>query len=443
MKIAVVGTGYVGLVVGTCFADVGHHVVCVDIDVEKIQQMQKGLLPIYEPHLDHLFQKNIKAGLLTFTTQIEQATQGAQMIFLSVQTPSKEDGLVDLSQLLKAAHDIGKIIKSYTIVVIKSTAPVGTTEEVRKTIAENAKTEFDVVCNPEFLRQGFAVKDFMKPDRVIIGSRSEKAKQVMQELYQPFIESDERIIFMDERSAELTKYAANAFLATKITFINEIANLCEALGADVDMIRKGIGSDARIGKDFLFPGIGFGGSCFPKDALALSKLANGVKYDFQILDAVMQVNHKQKNRIVDKVKAYFDGNVQGKKIALWGLAFKPGTDDVRGAPSLCIIKALLKEGALITAYDPKATENAKKCLGDKIEYATDPYQAVKGSDALLIATEWDVFKEVDLKKVATLMKAKAIFDGRNLYKPNEIKKLGFYYCSIGRGVVKTSNHVYV
>ncbi|MBS1646414.1 MAG: UDP-glucose/GDP-mannose dehydrogenase family protein [Bacteroidetes bacterium] len=436
MNIAVVGTGYVGLVTGTCLAETGNTVVCVDINAEKVQKMKDGVVPIYEPHLDVLFHRNIKAGRLSFTTQLADAVEKASIIFLALPTPPGEDGSADLSYILKVADDLGKIITDYKVIVDKSTVPVGTAEKVQKAIALHAKTDFDVVSNPEFLREGFAVDDFLKPDRVVIGASTEKARKLMEELYKPYVRQGNPIIFMDEKSAELTKYAANAFLATKITFMNEIANLCEKLGADVDMVRMGIGSDERIGKRFLFPGIGYGGSCFPKDVQALAKSASEAQYDFSILSSVMKVNEKQKTVIVPKIKTYFDNNLKGKHFALWGLAFKPDTDDIREAPALYVIKELLEAGATITAHDPEAMDNVKKLLGTKIQYATDPYEALQKADALIIATEWSLFRNPDFDKVSSLLKNKVIFDGRNLYSLDQMKKLNYYYCSIGREVVK-------
>ena len=434
MKIAVVGTGYVGLVTGTCFAETGNHVICVDIDKEKVSKLQSGVVPIYEPHLDSLFERNIKQGRLHFTTDLAEAIKEAKIIFLALPTPPGEDGSADLSYILGVAKDLGKIITDYKIIVNKSTVPVGTAEKVRETIAKNIKTEFDVISNPEFLREGFAVDDFMKPDRVVVGSSSERANKIINELYAPFVRQGNPIYFMDERSAELTKYAANAFLATKITFMNEIANLCEKVGANVDAVRIGIGSDARIGKRFLFAGIGYGGSCFPKDVQALAKTAEENKYDFKVLKSVMAVNHEQRTIIVSKIKKHLN-NLKGKKIAIWGLAFKPDTDDIREAPALYIIDELLKEGAGITAFDPEAMENVKKILGNKITYAENEYDALKDADVLLIATEWSEFRTPDFERVSKLMKNKIIFDGRNLYDPKQMKELGFYYSSIGREVI--------
>lgn len=435
MNIAVVGTGYVGLVTGTCLAETGNHVICVDINKEKVKKMQAGVVPIYEPHLAVLFERNIKQGRLTFTTNLEEAIEKAKIIFLALPTPPGEDGSADLSYILGVANDLGKIIKDYKVIVDKSTVPVGTADKVSAAIAKNAKVEFDVVSNPEFLREGFAVDDFLKPDRVVIGTSSEKARKTMEELYKPYVRQGNPIIFMDTKSAELTKYAANAFLATKITFMNEIANLCEKLGADVDAIRIGIGSDDRIGKRFLFPGIGYGGSCFPKDVQALAKSAAEVNYDFKILKSVMDINEKQKTIIVPKIKEYFKGNLKGKKIAIWGLAFKPDTDDIREAPALYIIDELIKEGVTIAAYDPEAMSNVKNLIGDKISYASDEYDALRDADALLIATEWSLFRTPDFEKVSSLLKNKVIFDGRNLYGLNQMKELGYFYCSIGRQTV--------
>jgi UDPglucose 6-dehydrogenase len=436
MNIAVVGTGYVGLVTGTCLAETGNHVVCVDINEAKVNKMKAGEIPIYEPHLDALFERNIKQGRLHFTTNLKEAVDKAKIIFLALPTPPGEDGSADLSYILGVANDLGKIITEYKIIVDKSTVPVGTADKVHTAIRKNTSIEFDVVSNPEFLREGFAVDDFMKPDRVVIGTRSEQAKKIMEDLYKPYVRQGNPIIFMDEKSAELTKYAANAFLATKITFMNEIANLCEKLGADVDAIRMGIGSDERIGKRFLFPGIGYGGSCFPKDVQALEKSAQDSAYDFRILKAVMQVNEKQKTSIIPKMKTYFSNNLAGKKIALWGLAFKPDTDDIREAPALYLIDELTQAGATICAYDPEGMPNVKNLIGDKITYSNGPYEALDNADALLIATEWNIFRTPDFDELEKRMKAKVVFDGRNLYSPNQMRELGFYYCSVGRELVK-------
>jgi UDPglucose 6-dehydrogenase len=436
MKIAVVGTGYVGLVTGTCFAETGNDVICVDIDAEKVEKMKNGIVPIYEPHLDVLFERNIKEGRLKFTTNLEEAVKEAKIIFLALPTPPGEDGSADLSYVLGVAEQLGKIITDYKVIVDKSTVPVGTAEKVHAALAKNAKVEFDVVSNPEFLREGFAVDDFMKPDRVVIGTSSEKAKKIMGDLYKPFVRQGNPIIFMDERSAELTKYAANAFLATKITFMNEIANMCERLGANVDMVRIGIGSDDRIGKRFLFPGIGYGGSCFPKDVQALAKSAQEVNYDFKILKSVMDVNEKQKTSIVPKILNYFNNDLKGKRIAIWGLAFKPDTDDIREAPALYIIKELLDSGATIATFDPEAMDNVRKLFGNKIDYAINQYAALNDADALVICTEWSVFRTPDFDKMTSALKSKVIFDGRNLYDLSEMKEKGFYYESVGRETVK-------
>ncbi|KJS04829.1 MAG: UDP-glucose 6-dehydrogenase [Flavobacteriales bacterium BRH_c54] len=436
MKIAVIGTGYVGLVTGTCFAETGNDVVCVDIDAKKVEKMRNGIVPIYEPHLDVLFERNIKQGRLKFTTELKGAVDDAEIIFLALPTPPGEDGSADLSYILGVADELGKIITNYKVIVDKSTVPVGTAEKVTAAIAKNAKVDFDVVSNPEFLREGFAVDDFLKPDRVVIGTSSAKARKIMEHLYKPYVRQGNPIIFMDEKSAELTKYAANSFLATKITFMNEIANFCEKVGADVDMVRMGIGSDTRIGKRFLFPGIGYGGSCFPKDVQALAKSGKEYGYEFSILDSVMRVNEEQKVIIMPKIKAYFNNDLKGKKIALWGLAFKPDTDDIREAPALYIINELLKLGAEITAYDPEAMDNVKEKYGNKINFASDRDSALDGADALVIATEWQVFRNPDFNKLASKMNQKVIFDGRNLYDLTEMKELGFYYSSIGREVIQ-------
>lgn len=432
MKIAVVGTGYVGLVTGTCFAETGNHVICVDIDKEKVARMQRGEIPIYEPHLDVLFDRNIKQGRLRFTTDLSEGIADAEVIFLALPTPPGEDGSADLKYILQVADQLGSLIKSYKVVVNKSTVPVGTADKVRAAISKNCSAEFDVVSNPEFLREGFAVDDFMKPDRVVIGSSSEKARAIMGELYAPFVRQGNPVYFMDERSSELTKYAANAFLAMKITFMNEIGNLCERIGANVDQVRIGIGSDDRIGKRFLFAGIGYGGSCFPKDVQALAKVADDAGYDFRILDAVMSVNEKQKLVLVDKIKQHYGKDLKGKKAAMWGLAFKPDTDDIREAPSLYMIDALAEEGVTISAYDPEAMNNVRKIKGDTIRYASDPYDAVSGADFLVIATEWSVFRTPEFDKLKSSMNSPVIFDGRNLYELQRMKEKGFIYHSIGR-----------
>lgn len=434
-KIAVVGTGYVGLVTGTCFAETGNQVICVDIDKQKVERMRSGEVPIYEPHLDVLFERNIKSNRLSFTTDLEEGIKDAEIIFLALPTPPGEDGSADLRYILGVADDLGKLLKDYKVIVDKSTVPVGTAEKVHAAIAKNAKVDFDVVSNPEFLREGFAVDDFMKPDRVVLGTSSERAERIMEQLYKPFVRQGNPIIFMDEKSAELTKYAANAFLATKITFMNEIANFCELVGADVDKVRIGIGSDERIGKRFLFPGIGYGGSCFPKDVHALVNSGSENQFSFEILKAVMAVNESQKTVLFPKMKNFFRGNLTGKKIALWGLAFKPDTDDIREAPALYMIDELTKEGALVTAYDPEAMENVKAVVGEKISFVENEYDALKDADALLICTEWGVFRNPDFDKMKTLMKDSVIFDGRNLFEISEMNEKGFYYSSIGRSIV--------
>jgi len=432
MNIAVVGTGYVGLVTGTCFAETGNNVICVDIDKEKVKRMQNGSIPIYEPHLEGMFQRNIKAKRLSFTTNLKEAIDKSLVIFLALPTPPDENGSADLSHVLDVTNQLGKIIKEYKVVINKSTVPVGTAELVQKAISKNCKSEFDVVSNPEFLREGFAVDDFMKPDRVVVGTSSERAKKVMEDLYKPFVRQGNPILFMDEKSSELTKYAANSFLATKISFMNEIANLCEKVGADVDKVRMGIGSDERIGKRFLFAGIGYGGSCFPKDVLALAKSAEENKYDFKILKSVMEVNKHQRELFFETINKHFKNKLKGKKIAIWGLAFKPDTDDIREAPALYLIENFLKAGARVSAYDPEAMNNAKKELGQKINFGNDHYEVLKGADALVICTEWSVFRTPDFDQVKKLMKAKLIFDGRNLYAKEQMKELGFGYSSIGR-----------
>ena len=435
MKIAVVGTGYVGLVTGTCFAETGNSVVCVDIDQSKVTKLQQGEIPIYEPHLDVLFERNIKQGRLQFTTNLKEGIKDAKIIFLALPTPSDENGSADLKHVLQVAEQLGYLLTDYCIVVNKSTVPVGTAEKVRVAISKNCKVEFDVISNPEFLREGFAVDDFMKPDRVVIGTESERAKKVMTELYSPFVRQGNPVYFMDERSAELTKYAANAFLATKITFMNEIANLCEKVGANVDSVRIGIGSDGRIGKRFLFAGIGYGGSCFPKDVLALHQTSLENDYPFSMLKSVMEVNAKQKVTIVEKIKSHFNNDLKGKKIALWGLAFKPDTDDIREAPALEIINQLLKEGVSISAYDPEAMKNVQNLIGDKITYGKNAYEILSGADLLLIATEWQAFRTPEFEKIGSLLKNKLIFDGRNLYDLQQMKDKGFTYYSVGRNKI--------
>jgi UDPglucose 6-dehydrogenase len=432
MKIAVVGTGYVGLVTGTCFSETGNKVTCVDIDKNKVDKLSNGQITIYEPGLEKIFLRNIKEGRLTFTTELEAAIEGAEIIFLALPTPPGADGSADLKYVLGVADHLGKILKDYKVIVNKSTVPVGTADKVSAAIAKNYKGAYDVVSNPEFLREGVAVDDFMKPDRVVVGTKSERAKKLMSDLYAPFVRQGNPVIFMDERSSELTKYAANSFLATKISFMNEVAQLCERMGADVDMVRRGIGSDDRIGKRFLFPGIGYGGSCFPKDVQALIMSSDEVKYDFEILKAVEKVNANQKLHLVEKIKAYFKGDLKGKHVALWGLAFKPNTDDIREAPALSIIEALTTMGATIAAFDPEAMPNVKAQIGDKIVYASSPYEALSGADFLIIATEWSEFRTPDFERIEKEIKNKIIFDGRNLFEVSKMKELGYHYESIGR-----------
>ncbi len=435
MKIAVVGTGYVGLVTGTCLSETGNMVTCVDINEDKVTQLRNGQVPIYEPGLDVLLHRNTEQGRLRFTTNLAEAVADAQLIFLALPTPPGGDGAADLSYVLGAAKDIASIITDYKVVITKSTVPVGTADKVKAIFTQHTSVDVDVVSNPEFLREGVAVDDFMKPDRVVVGTTSERAQKLMSELYGPYVRQGNPIIFMDERSSELTKYAANSFLATKITFMNEIANVCELVGADVDAVRRGIGADDRIGKRFLFPGIGYGGSCFPKDVQALAKSADEIGYDFKLLNSVMEVNEIQKKVLFEKVKNYFDGNLAGKKFALWGLAFKPGTDDIREAPALYIIEELLKAGAQVVAFDPEAMPNVKRLLGDTISFSENAYDALNDADALLIATEWSVFRNPDFEVLAQKLKNKIVFDGRNLYDLQKMIDLGFYYNSIGRKLI--------
>ncbi len=446
MNIAVIGTGYVGLVTGTCFAETGNMVTCVDIDKEKVARLSSGKITIFEPGLEKIFERNGKEGRLKFTTSLEEGIKDARIIFLALPTPPDGDGYADLNFVLGVSMNLGRLLKKddYKIIVDKSTVPVGTADKVRYVILQSAKEAgidnaeelFDVVSNPEFLREGVAVDDFMKPDRVVIGTTSEKAKKVLGQLYAPFVRQGNPVIYMDEKSAELTKYAANSFLATKISFMNEISQLCERLGADVDMVRRGMGSDGRIGRRFLFPGIGYGGSCFPKDVKALSKSAQQAGYHFKILEAVMKVNENQKIHLLPKIKSFFNNDLKGKKIALWGLAFKPNTDDIREAPALKIIEELISQGAMVAAYDPEAMANVKKEIGDTISYAENQYDGLKDADALVIATEWSEFRTPDFNKIKSLLKSPVIFDGRNLFDLYQLKDLGFYYESVGRTVVK-------
>lgn len=435
MKIAVVGTGYVGLVTGTCLSETGNTVTCVDINKEKIDLMLSGQVPIYEPGLEILFHRNIAQKRLSFTTDLAQGIKDAEIIFLALPTPPGEDGSADLSYILGAAEDIGKLLSGYTVIVDKSTVPVGTAQLVSDTLSKFTTQPFDVVSNPEFLREGVAVDDFMKPDRIVIGTMSESARKLMNQLYAPYVRQGNPIIFMDEASAELTKYAANSFLATKISFMNEVANLCEQVGANVDMVRKGIGSDERIGKRFLFPGVGYGGSCFPKDVLALLKSSEDFGYDFKILNAVIQVNQRQRENFTDRILAYYGGNVTGKHFAVWGLAFKPETDDIREAPALHILEVLITAGATVSVYDPEAMKHVERIFGSRITYAKDEYEVLEGADALVIVTEWSLFRNPDFTKITSSLKSPVIFDGRNLYDLEKMQELGFYYSSIGRQLI--------
>ncbi|MGV4415022.1 UDP-glucose dehydrogenase family protein [Chryseobacterium sp. T1] len=435
MNITIVGTGYVGLVTGTTLAELGNSVYCVDIDEKKVENMKKGIVPIYEPNLEEMFLRNIQADRLFFTTNLKEALDKSEVIYLALPTPPGEDGSADLSYVLKVANDIGEMMTDYKVIVNKSTVPVGTADKVSAVIAAKTEIAFDVVSNPEFLREGFAVEDSMNPTRVVVGANSDRAKDIMSKIYQPFTNTGIPIIFMDEKSSELTKYASNSFLAVKITFMNEIANYCELVGADVDKVRLGMGSDDRIGHRFLFPGIGYGGSCFPKDVKALIKSGKQENFNFQILEATESVNTTQKVILTHEIEKYFN-NLEGKKIALWGLAFKANTDDIREASSLDNIKILLEKGAKITAYDAVAEDNVKKILGDKIEYAKDMYSALEDADCLLIATEWSEFKNPNFDLMASKMKNKIIFDGRNMYPLETVEQHGFFYKSIGRKTVK-------
>ena len=441
MKIAVVGTGYVGLVSGTCLAETGNYVTCVDIDENKVKKLTNGKMTIYEPGLETLFERNIKHDRLKFTTDLESGVKDAEVIFLALPTPPGEDGSADLSYILGVANELGGILKDYKVIVDKSTVPVGTSEKVRAAISKKYKGDFDVVSNPEFLREGAAVEDFMKPDRVVIGCGSERGRKVMNKLYAPYVRQGNPIIFMDERSAELTKYAANSFLATKITFMNEIANLCEKTGADVDLIRKGIGSDFRIGKHFLYAGCGYGGSCFPKDVQALEQTSKDYDYEFKIINSVIEVNEYQKLIMIRKIKEHYNNELSGKKVAIWGLAFKPNTDDIREAPALYVINELLDAGAEVSVYDPEAIENVRSIFGERIHYADDQYGVLPGSDFLLILTEWAAFRTPDFKKIRELLKSPVIFDGRNIFTLEQMTELGFYYNSIGRKTIGVNKEV--
>lgn len=438
MNITVVGTGYVGLVTGTCFAESGNEVTCVDVDESKVQRMQEGHVPIYEPGLEELFRRNTREGRLNFTTSLADAVKTADIIFLALPTPPNEDGSADLSYILTVGKQLGPLLKHYTIVINKSTVPVGTAEKVHAAIKQNATVEYDVVSNPEFLREGRAIQDFMNPDRVVIGTKSEKAKKILKKLYEPFIQQDKKLYFMDERSSEMTKYAANAFLATKISFMNEMANLAELVGANIDDIRLGIGSDERIGHKFLFPGIGYGGSCFPKDVSALEKTAKDSGYEFKILNAVTEVNNHQKQVMHKRISKHFGKDLTGKVFAIWGLAFKPDTDDIREAPSLYLIDDLTRAGAKVVAYDPEAAENTRQKFADNpsVSIVDSQYDALENADALVILTEWKIFREPDFSRIKDRLKEPLIFDGRNLYDLEEMKSEGFTYKSIGRKTTK-------
>ncbi len=435
MNIAVVGTGYVGSVSGSCFAETGNQVICVDIDQRKVDMLNDGIPPIYEPGLEDVLRRNLDAGRLTFTTNLKEAVDQAEIIFLALPTPPGEDGSADLKYVLKVAEDISHIITEYKIIVNKSTVPVGTAEKVANVIRANTDVEFDVVSNPEFLREGQAINDFLKPDRVVVGVDSEKAGERMKTLYAPFVRQGNPIYVMDVRSAELTKYAANSYLAARISFMNEIANICERVGADVNNVRIGMGSDSRIGKQFLYAGVGYGGSCFPKDVTALHRTSREYGYEFNILDSVINVNANQRQLYIEKVKNYFNNDLNGKHFALWGLAFKPNTDDIREAPAIDIIRALLDAGATVSAFDPEAMDNVKEIYGDEVNFVDAGYEALSNADALLIVTEWHIFRTPDFKKMKSLMKSPVIFDGRNLYDLKNIEAEGFYYESVGRQVV--------
>jgi UDPglucose 6-dehydrogenase len=433
LKLSVIGTGYVGLVVGTCFAESGNDVICVDNDVKKVRKLKKGICPIFEPGLTEFLKKNIQEKRLSFTTDLASAVKGSDIIFLALPTPQSEDGSADLQHVLAVVKQIGRAMDGYKVIVNKSTVPVGTADRVRELLAAETSYEFDVVSNPEFLKEGAAVNDFMKPDRIVIGSRSPRALAIMQDLYAPFVRTGNPLIIMDERSSELTKYASNSFLATKVSFMNEVADLCERVGADIDLVRKGMGTDPRIGPQFLFAGIGYGGSCFPKDVAALLNTSTTHHHEFQILSAVETVNKRQKRMIVEKVKKHFQGKLKGRVITLWGLAFKPNTDDVREAPALTIIEALLKEGAHLRVHDPEAMEEMKKTIGSSVRYFDNNYDALKGAEALLLVTEWNEFRRPDFDRMKSLMKSPVVFDGRNVYNPRIMREKGFVYYGIGRG----------
>lgn len=432
MNIGVVGTGYVGLVVGTCIAESGNDVICVDIEREKIQKLKKGIVPIYEPGLEELVRRNLKEKRLRFTTELNEVVDASRVIFLALPTPQGQDGGADLSLIFDVAKRIARRMKDSKIIVTKSTVPVGTSDRLRGILRRETKISFEAVSNPEFLKQGAAVNDFLSPERVIVGTRSKEAAKILHDLYAPFMRKSDRFIVMDERSAEMTKYAANSILATKISFMNEIANLCERVGADVDMVRRGIGTDSRIGSQFLFPGVGYGGSCFPKDVKALIKTADEHSYDFKILKAVDRVNEQQQVLMVEKLKRHFKGKVKDRLIALWGLAYKPRTDDLRDAPSLVIIDRLLELGAKVHAHDPVATERARRILNKKVRFFDGNYDVLKGADALIVVTEWNEFRHPDFERMKRLMKSPIVFDGRNIYDPKEMRAKGFTYYGVGK-----------
>lgn len=443
MNITVIGTGYVGLVTGTCFAETGINVVCVDIDEKKIEKLRNGEVPIYEPGLDLILERNIDKGRISFTTSLEKGIKNSDAIFIAVGTPPDEDGSADLKYVLGVAREIGQHMEDYKVIITKSTVPVGTSYKVKAAVEEelanrNVRIPFDVASNPEFLKEGSAVEDFLKPDRIVVGIESKRAEKVMNRLYKPFLMNGHPLLFMDIFSSEMTKYAANSMLATKISFMNDIANLCELVGANVDLVRKGIGSDSRIGNKFIYPGTGYGGSCFPKDVQALVRTADEYGHSLEVLKAVESVNYRQKSVLVDKIKTHFGKNLKGKQFGLWGLAFKPKTDDMREAPSLVIIEQLKALGATVRAYDPVAMEETKRILGDKIEYAKDEYDAIIDADALIVVTEWSEFRMPNFRILEKLMNNKAIFDGRNIYDPEEMSEQGFTYYSIGREVVKNA-----
>ncbi len=441
MQIAIIGTGYVGLVTGTCFAETGNNVTCIDIDERKIEQLKQGKSPIYEPGLDVLLERNIKEKRIHFTTSLSEGISNARVVFLALPTPPGKDGSADLQYVLDVAQSLSSLITKYTVIVNKSTVPVGTAEKVHAVLVQKLDPSlFDVVSNPEFLREGVAVEDFLKPDRVVIGTSSEKARKVMDELYQPYVRQGNPIYFMDERSSEMTKYAANSYLAMRISFMNEMANLCEKTGANVDWVRIGIGGDSRIGKRFLFPGIGYGGSCFPKDVKALAFTAQDMEYDFQLLNTVMKVNERQKLVLGKKVKNYFGSDLTGFTFAIWGLAFKPETDDIRDAPALELIKELTEAGAKLRVFDPEAMNNVRQLMGDKIYYAADQYDAVEGASAVIVVTEWSEFRNPDFDRIDNMLIHPAIFDGRNVYSLDKMQDLGFYYESIGRKVIHPQVH---